>query len=110
MASGVGVTSRTHAPGSSPVKVSVTSISVLRGNPRVRGRYSALRDGSSWNAPCRAWRSAPTTPYASRSAKSVASTSTRPPCSAATVNPHNTDRANDSSTARRSAAFPVSAR
>jgi hypothetical protein len=47
MASGVGVTSRTHPPGLSPVKVSVASISVLRGNAFVFCRYRALRDASS---------------------------------------------------------------
>jgi hypothetical protein len=46
-ASGVGATSRTQAPGASPVKVRVTSISVLRGKAFVFGRYSALREASS---------------------------------------------------------------
>ena len=45
-----------------------------------------------------------------RMKKSVASTSTRPSSSASALNPHNTDCAKDSFTARRSASLDVIAR
>src|ERR1041385_4836670 len=51
MSAGVGVTWRTHSPGSSPANVSVASTSVLSGKLFVRSMASALRAASRWNAP-----------------------------------------------------------
>jgi len=75
------------------------SISVFFGKPFVFCRKKALRVRSTRYVP---GRNALPAPLTSRRVKSVASTRTRPPLSAATVKPHSTDLANESSTAFRS--------
>ncbi len=94
-------------PAASLANVSSTSISVFFGNDLVRGMKTALRVRSTRYVP---GRNALLAPYASRSTKSVASTSTRPLVSAATVNPKSTDFAKESSTDLRSAGFGLDER
>src|SRR5581483_1975708 len=94
-------------PAASLANVSVTSISVFFGNAFVLPIEIALRVRSTRYVP---GRSAPPAPWPSRTKKSVASTSTCPFDSAATVNPHRIDFAKESSTDLRSAALGLDER